>query len=81
MKNSYYKKGTYNAICDRCGYKYKADGMRLTWDNLFVCNDCWEPRQPQDFVRSRRDSQRVPIARPEGEDTFLAAPLQPGDLP
>ena len=65
-----YIKGDYNAICDRCGFKFKASEMKMTWDNLFVCGPDWEPRQPQDFVRGVRDNQLVSIPRPEGPDTF-----------
>ena len=63
-------KGAYNCICDRCGYKFKSFELQMTWDNLLVCSDDWEPRHPQDFVRAKRDRQRVPIPRPEQVDTF-----------
>lgn len=69
----YFKKGDYNVVCDRCGFKFKASELKLTWDGLFVCRKDWEPRQPQDFVRGRVDDQSVPIARPEQPDRFLAA--------
>ena len=42
----------------------------MTWDGLRVHKDFWEPRHPQDFVRSRPDDQSVRDARPEGEDQF-----------
>ena len=65
------KHGDWNAICDRCGFKYKASELRKTWDNLMVCKKDWEPRQPQDFVRGRKDQQTVPWARPEPEYVFV----------
>ena len=43
----------------------------MTWDGFFVRKDFWEARHPQDFVRGRKDNQRVPIARPEKPDVFL----------
>lgn len=48
----------------------------MTWDGFFVRKDFWEARHPQDFVRGRKDKQRVPIARPEKADVFV----NPGDV-
>lgn len=59
------KHGDYNVICDLCGFKYKASMCRKTWNNLYVCNPCWDPRHPQDFVTGITDDQSVPIARPD----------------
>jgi len=59
----FFKIGDWNALCDRCGFKYKRSDLQYTWDNLLVCDKCWEPRHPQDFVRGRKDLQRVPDAR------------------
>ena len=33
---------------------------------------CWEPRQPQDFVRGVADYQAPPFTRPEQSDSFIA---------
>lgn len=61
--------GTYNMICDRCGFKVKSNHMKKEWTGLMVCdhtvNDCWEERQPQDFVRGIPDRQSVNPARPD----------------
>ena len=57
--------GDWNAICDRCGFKFKASDLREEWDGLMVCKDCWEPRQPQDLLRGIPDPQTVPWARPD----------------
>jgi len=80
-KRDYYKINDYNVLCDRCGHKYKASECQLEWDNLFVCPTCWEPRQPQDFVRGLVDDQQVPIARPRPTLTFLTTnQVTPDDL-
>lgn len=71
--------GTYNALCDECGFKFKAIDLRSRWDGAFVCSKCWEPRQPQDFVTGRVDKQRVLTARPD-EDRFEQRPVTPDDL-
>lgn len=67
----YYVKGDWDAICDVCGFKRKASQLRKRWDGLMVDDKCWEPRQPQDFVRAKIDTQVVPWSRPEQSDVFL----------
>ena len=64
-----YIKGDWNAMCQRCGFKYKASQLRKTWDGFWVCLDDWEERHPQDFVTSMEDQQMLPWSRPEGPDT------------
>ena len=77
----YLKRGDWNAICDRCGEKYKASELRKTWDNLYVCDKDWELRHPQDFLKSRRDDQAVAWVRPEGTDRLVTVnPLDPDDV-
>ena len=66
-----YSRGNWNAICDVCGREYKSTDLRKRWDNLWVCFQDYEERQPQDFVRGVADTQAVPWARPEGADTFV----------
>jgi hypothetical protein len=57
--------------------KFKASQLKVTWDNFFVCSKCFEHRHPQDFVRGKKDKQRVPISRPDvvvqNKTTTLAA--------
>jgi hypothetical protein len=68
----YHKSGEWNALCDRCGFKFKSSELQLEWDGFMVCKPCWEPRQPQDFVRGVPDRQSVPWTRSEPPDTFVA---------
>jgi hypothetical protein len=70
----YYRSGTYNGICDRCGSKFKFSDLKLEWDGLYVCtaNGCWEARQPQDYVKGVRDDMSVPVSRPQQPNVFLA---------
>lgn len=70
-KRDYYEKGDHNAICDRCGQKFKARECDFEWNHLFVCYHCWEPRQSQDFVRGLVDEQTPPIVRSRGELRFV----------
>lgn len=71
-----YEHGQWNALCQRCGFKYKARQIKLEWTGLRVCcgpdtNGCWEERHPQDFVRGQKDRQAPPWASPEAPDTFI----------
>ena len=57
-----YVPGTHWLTCDRCGFDYKEEEMRLTWDGLMVCLEDWEPRNEQEFLRPIAD-----VTTPEGE--------------
>lgn len=72
----YWKSGDYNALCDVCGFKFKASELKKRWDGVMVCEADWEPRQPQDFVRGVKDQRALPFTRPEPADTFV----DPGDV-
>ena len=63
--------GEWNAICDVCGQKWKSAMMKRRWDGLMTCPHDWEPRHPQDFLRSVPDRQAVPWSRPETPDVFV----------
>ena len=64
--------GNWNALCDSCGRKFKASSLRKRWDGLMVCNEDYEVRHPQDFLRVQQEQISVPWARPKPEqDTFL----------
>lgn len=70
-----FEAGQWNAICDRCGFKFKARQLRAEWNGLRTChgtgtNGCWEPRHPQDYVRGKVDDQKPSWTRPEAPDTF-----------
>jgi len=69
----YLRNGDYNAICDRCGSKFKFSQLKLEWDGLYVCtaNGCFENRQPQDYVKGVRDDMSVPVSRPDQPSVFL----------
>ena len=76
-RSDYFKKGDYNALCDQCSFKYKASELRRQWDNLMVCQQCYEKRNPQDFVRGVKDSTRLPWTRPEPADNDIQLPPNP----
>lgn len=65
----YLSKSEHNAICDRCGFKVKSNHLKLQWNGLMCCdssvNNCWESRNPQDFVRGVPDNSSVTPSRPD----------------
>lgn len=62
VRPDYFAPGDYNAICDGCGAKLKASALAKDWKGFYKCVRCWEPRQPQDFVRSRNGPEPTPVA-------------------
>lgn len=72
-------------ICDRCGYKVHLSELRREWNGLMTCfggttNNCWEPRNPQDFVRGVPERPLL-NAKPEPADVFVEpAAQQASDL-
>jgi hypothetical protein len=62
MKGSrdYYKHGDQNAICDRCGFKFKLSELREDGYGFLVDKACWEPRHPRDMPRIPRVEKTPP---------------------
>ena len=76
-----FEHGQWNAICDQCGFEFKARQLRLQWNNLRTCcgpgtNECWEPQHPQEFIRGKKDNQNPPWVRPEPPEINVG----PGDV-
>lgn len=65
--------GSWNIVCFRCGKKAKASQSRKQWQGYYVCDrpGCFEPRQPQDFVRGLPDIQAPPWVQPPSGDIFV----------
>ncbi len=69
VEAQHYYAGGYKAVCDRCGFNYRASQIRLEWTGLRVCsgagsNDCFEHRHPQENLRGKADRQANPWSRP-----------------
>ena len=77
---SRYVKGEWNALCQRCGFVHKSGHIRREWTGLMVCKECWEPRHPQEDVRSKVDKQAPPWSSPEPDDVFITDPITADDL-
>lgn len=52
-RNPGYRPGDNWDTCDRCELEFRASNLREEWTGLTVCEDCWEPRHEQDFLRVR----------------------------
>jgi len=61
----YLELGTWNALCDRCQRKYKANELRKEWTGWMVCESCWDPQHEQEFLKGHVDNPQVPWTRPD----------------
>lgn len=71
MKNTWWKNGEWNAICDVCGFRFKSSDLSFRWDGLMVCREDWETRHPQEMIRPVPDQNQLPWTRPQGTDQFI----------
>jgi hypothetical protein len=65
---SYYKPGTWNAVCDVCGFHFKADELKKRYDGRMVCDADFELRHPSELLRARQDNPPIPWSRPAPAD-------------
>lgn len=70
-----YQPGNHWVVCDSCGFDIRAFDIMETWDGRLVCPSDWEPRHPQDFVRSKQEhiAAEYPV-RPDPEPIFISTP-------
>jgi hypothetical protein len=66
---TWFKSGSWNAVCDVCGFRFKSDQMKRRWDNLMVCHQDYETDHPQKYLRVRETGVAVPWIRREPSDT------------
>jgi hypothetical protein len=71
LKFTWWDSGSWNTICDVCGFKYKAEQLQKRWDGLMVCKDDWEVRHPQELLHPIVDQNKLPWTRPESTDQFI----------
>lgn len=53
--NPGYHPGSHWAFCDYCWHQFRAEDLQKTWDNLWACDEDFENRHPQDFLRVRAE--------------------------
>lgn len=66
-----FKSGSWNAICDVCGFKFKSHQIKKRWDGLMVCENDYEQDHPQKFLRVQSDKIAPDWVRPRPEDVFV----------
>lgn len=72
MNNNFFKAGSWNVCCDRCGRKYKRDQCQKEWTGLLVCSTCYEPRHPITRpLPAVVDSRGVRDARPRPATVYV----------
>jgi len=71
MKKNHFISGEWNVTCDVCSKKIKSHEARKRWDGFIVCQDDYEIRHPQDFVKAQTDKITVPFVRPLETPAFL----------
>jgi hypothetical protein len=69
---STYTPGSWKVICYVCGRERKAGELSRHWQGYWVCEEDWEVRHPQDFVRATVDHIQPPWTQPEPVDEFIA---------
>lgn len=60
-----YAHGDWNALCDVCGFKFKASDLKKRWDGFMVCSNDWETRHESDFFRASKEDQSVDWVKPD----------------
>lgn len=65
MKNTSWISGDWIALCDQCGFKFKASQLKRRWDGYMVCQEDWEMRHPQELIRPIPDQKVLPWTRPD----------------
>jgi len=66
-------------ICQRSGFKAKPDQLVREWTGLWVLPRYAEPRNIQDFVRSKAEEQPGPRSGEQTND-FITTRVLPDDL-
>lgn len=73
MKKNHFISGEWNLTCDVCSKKIKAHEAHHRWDGFIVCQDDFEMRHEQDFVKAKTDKITVPFQRPIPTEVFAFA--------
>jgi hypothetical protein len=72
--SSDYVKGDWNAVCDICGFDFKASELKENWKKQRVCVKDFEGKHPQMFVRSKEEKISTDWARvPSSSEVFTTA--------
>lgn len=64
--------GTWNIICDVCGFQFLNTEVMRRWDGLIVCEKDFEVKHPSLSFRVPRENVTPPFVRPPPEDVFIS---------
>jgi len=75
-----WKPGGSWGSCQRCGFKFRLNELRLEWSGLRVCPEDWDPR-PEQLTPPVVGPEGIPRpdASPEPPDVFVGT-VTPADL-
>ena len=59
---------------------FRVDELKTEWTGMMVAPEEWEPRHPQEYVKSRGGEKEYGPQNPEPDDNFLAAVVGIDDL-
>lgn len=76
MGNRYASNKIAIAICDRCGFQFRLRELRTLivktkQINMLVCNECWEPDQPQLQLGMYPVDDPQALRNPRRDNTYL----------
>lgn len=77
MAKTWWKSGSWNAICDICARKFKAEELILNWRGQMVCQEDYETRNEQELIRPIKDMNKLPWTKPRGTDIFVTVTAAP----
>ena len=74
------------AICDRCGFQFKLTVLRkevikTKTYNLLVCDECWDPDQPQLQLGMYPVDDPQAVRNPRRDNSYVTAGLNAGGEP
>jgi hypothetical protein len=77
MRNRATRSYEYNALCDVCGFKFKASKLKKRWDGFMVCDKDYELRHPLDFYTTRNDVHLLPWTRTNSDGVDIGPAINP----
>ena len=74
------------AICDRCGFQFKLTRLRkevikTKTYNLLVCDECWDPDQPQLQLGMYPVDDPQAVRNPRRDNSYVTAGLNANGEP
>ena len=76
-----FKWGSWAAICDVCGERWRSDELQRRWDGQMVCRFDMEPRHEQDFIKIPHPEQGVKWTRRDADQPINTPTPLIADIP